>query len=66
MLRAMEKEMDVWTKIAQGDMSHITAWLRENVHRHGRLLLPGQILEGACRGPFDPHIYVDYLKEKFR
>lgn len=66
MLRAMEKEMDVWTKVAQGDMSHITAWLHENVHRHGRLLLPKQILEGACRGPFDPKYYVDYLKEKFR
>ncbi|MBR4080570.1 MAG: carboxypeptidase M32 [Clostridia bacterium] len=65
MLRAMEKEIDVWTKVAQGDMTHITAWLRENVHKHGRLLLPGDILEGACRGPFDPHFYVDYLKEKY-
>lgn len=65
MLRAMEREMDVWGPVSRGDLAPVTAWLRENIHRHGKLLLPAQLLEQACRAPFDPHVYVAYLKEKY-
>ena len=65
MLRAMERDIDVWGPVGRGDLSQVTAWLREHVHRHGRLLLPAEILRSAVGGPFDPSCYTDYLTKKY-
>lgn len=65
MLAAMEKEVDVWAAAEKGDLSPITAWLGEHIHRYGRLLKPAQLLENAMGAPFDPNCYVDYLTKKF-
>lgn len=65
MLAAMEKEVDVWAAAEKGDLSPITAWLGEHIHRYGRLLKPAQLLGNAMGAPFDPNCYVDYLTKKF-
>ncbi len=65
MLAAMERDVDVWGSVRAGTLAPITAWLGEKIHRHGQLLLPNQLLENACGGPFDPRCYVDYLKGKY-
>ncbi len=65
MLRVMEKDVDVWTPVAQGNLTPVNDWLREKIHRHGRMLKPHQLLENACGCAFDPTVYTDYLKEKF-
>ena len=65
MLRNMEQEIDVWGSVSKGDLSPITAWLREKVHKYGCLLEPGDIVQQAC-GEFDPTVYTDYLEDKFR
>jgi len=65
MLAAMEKEIDVWSNVARGNLQPITAWLKEKVHRHGKMRLPAETVEYACGGPFDPRYYVDYLEEKY-
>ncbi len=64
MLRSMEAEMDVWGPVAQGDLSAVSAWLGDRVHRFGCLLEPAQVVENAC-GAFDPTVYVDYLEKKY-
>ena len=65
MLSAMEKEFDPWTNVEKGDLSRITAWLGDRIHRHGRLLTPPQLLQNAIGADFDPTCYVDYLTRKF-
>ncbi len=65
MLRRMEKDIDVWEQVANGDLSGVTAWLGEKVHQYGRLKKPQDILYGAMGGPLDPHVYTDYLKRKY-
>ena len=65
MLRAMEKDVDVWPHVEKGDLTPVTAWLREKIHRHGRMLTPAQLLENALGAPFDPSFYTDYLTKKF-
>jgi len=65
MLHAMEKEIDVWSGVEKGDLSAVTGWLREKIHRHGSTLTPAQLVENACGAPFDPQYYVDYLTKKF-
>ena len=64
MLRNMEKDVDVWGSVEKGDLSPVTAWLREKVHKYGSLLEPAQIVENAC-GVFDPTVYTDYLTDKY-
>ena len=39
------------TKIGSGELAPLGDWLREKVHRHGRRLSPGEVLEGAGCGP---------------
>ena len=64
MLRNMEKDLDVWTSVGQGDLTAVSDWLADKVHRFGCLLEPAQVVENAC-GTFDPTVYVEYLVEKY-
>ena len=40
------------------------AWLAANVHRHGRRLLPAELLELVVGGPLDAAALLRYLKGK--
>lgn len=64
MLENMEADLDVWGDVAKGDLSKVTAWLKEKVHRFGGLKEPKDIIENAC-GKFDPTVYTDYLVKKY-
>ncbi|MBR3764624.1 MAG: carboxypeptidase M32, partial [Clostridia bacterium] len=65
MLSALEKDFDPWADVEKGDLSRITAWLGEKIHRHGRMLTPPALLANTIGGPFDPECYVRYLTKKF-
>ncbi|MBR3333315.1 MAG: carboxypeptidase M32 [Clostridia bacterium] len=65
MLREMEKDVDVWTTVARGDLSPVTAWLTEKVHQYGHLKKPCDLLPAAMGGPLDATVYTSYLKKKF-
>lgn len=65
MLRNMEKDVDVWGQVAKGDLSGVSAWLKEKVHQYGGLLEPADVVKNAC-GEFDPSVYTDYLEEKYK
>ena len=65
MLAKMEAELgDIWTDVAEGDLSRITGWLKENIHRHASLKKPGALFEEVC-GKFDAAYYTDYLTKKY-
>ena len=64
MLKNMERDVDVQGDIAKGDLTAISAWLGEKVHKHGSVLECAEIIKNAC-GEFDPTIYTDYLAKKF-
>ena len=51
--------------IASGDLDPLRDWLRENVHRHGSLLLPPELLERVTGSKLDPQPLLDYLRAKF-
>lgn len=64
MLRNMEQEMDVWGPVSKGDLSGVTGWLREHIHKYGGMMEPADIVKNAC-GDFDPTVYTDYLTKKY-
>lgn len=65
MLRKMEADLgDIWTDVAAGDLSRVTGWLKEKIHRHASFRKPGELFESVC-GKFDAKFFTDYLTEKF-
>ena len=52
-------------EIARGELGSLRVWLREKVHRHGRLLSPAELVEQAVGGPLDPAPMLEHLREKY-
>lgn len=55
----------LWDQVREGDFSHLLGWLRENVHRHGSLYEPAELLEKATGSALDTGPYLDYLESKY-
>lgn len=64
-LRAMESDLgNIWNDVENGDLTKITAWLKEKIHRHASFYKPGELFESVC-GKFDSKYYTDYLRNKY-
>ena len=65
MLAKMKEDLgDVYAEVANGDLSKVTAWLHEKIHRHASFKKPNALFEEVC-GKFDAKFFTDYLTEKF-
>ena len=53
------------TEIEQGSFDTLRGWLRENVHRHGRMYTPSGLIERATHAPLGIALYIGYLQAKF-
>ncbi|MBC7098126.1 carboxypeptidase M32 [Candidatus Bipolaricaulota bacterium] len=56
---------DLWDKVASGDMRPLLAWLREEVHAHGRIYPPEELMKRATGEGLTPRPFLDYLKRKY-
>jgi carboxypeptidase Taq len=52
-------------EIAHGRFGTLLAWLRENVHQHGRKYLPSELIERATGKPLNAGPYLRYLRGKY-
>ena len=65
MIAKMQEEIgDVYADVARGDLSKVTAWLKEKIHRHASFKKPGALFEEVC-GKFDARFFTDYLTKKY-
>ena len=64
-LAAMGKDFDVYTAMGDENVGKIAAWLKEHIHKYGSSKFPAEIFECAVGAPFNPHYYIDYLKNKY-
>ena len=63
---ALRKDLpDLDDHLAEGDPSAATAWLRENVQRHGGLYEPREVIARACGQEPSAGPLMTYLVEKF-
>ena len=66
MLAKMQEDLgDIYADVAKGDLSRVTGWLREKIHRHSGFKKPAPLFEDVC-GKFDAKFFTDYLTRKFR
>ena len=52
--------------IAHGRFSTLLGWLRQNVHRHARKYLPGDLIQLATGEPLSAKLYLHYLYDKYQ
>ncbi len=52
-------------EISRGELGALRVWLREKVHRHGRLLSPPELVEHAVGAPLDPEPMLEHLRAKY-
>ena len=65
MLHKMQEDLgDIYADVAKGDLSKVTAWLKDKIHRHASFKKPTALFEEVC-GKFDAKFYTDYLTEKY-
>ena len=65
LLAVMEQEVGSVDKlIEEGNLSIVTRWLKEKIHRHASFHKPGYLFEMVC-GKFDAAYYTDYLVKKY-
>jgi carboxypeptidase Taq len=56
---------DLDDRLARGELAALRVWLREKVHRHGRLYTPPELIEQAVGGPLDPAPMLAHLRTKY-
>jgi len=62
---AMEADLgDIYEDVAKGDLSRVTGWLKEHIHRHASFIKPGVLFKQIC-GEFDAKYFIDYLTAKY-
>ena len=65
MLAKMQEDLgDIYVDVAKGDLSRVTGWLREKIHRYAGFKKPAPLFEDVC-GKFDARFFTDYLTRKF-
>lgn len=61
----MKKNMDFEGLLESGKVDVIRQYLKEHIHQFGKLKTSCQLLKDVTGEDFNPHYYVDYLKEKY-
>lgn len=65
MLQKMEEDLgDIWADVAEGDLSKVTGWLKDKIHRHASFIKPDELFRSVC-GEFDAKYFTDYLTDKY-
>lgn len=61
----MRKQMDFEGLLKEGKVSVIREFLRDNIHRYGKMKSSAQILKDVTGEEFNPQHYIEYLTEKY-
>jgi carboxypeptidase Taq len=66
LVEKMESDMPgMWDDVARGDFGAVLGWLREKIHRHGRVYLPAELIRQVTGRDITCEPIVSYLQEKY-
>ncbi len=60
-----EINTNMQSEIEQGKFENVLNWLRENIHKYGRILSADEIIKKACGEGLNSKVFVNYLKDKY-
>lgn len=64
--QVIERDLpDLPSDLARGQTQALQDWLREHVHRHGRLRTPGELLRDITGSDLDARPFLDQLRAKY-
>ncbi|MCF0143007.1 MAG: carboxypeptidase M32 [Parasporobacterium sp.] len=64
-IKAMEKDFDVFGEVAKGHLTPVADWLEEKAFQCACVLDPKEWMEKVTGEPFNVQYFIDYLKEKY-
>ncbi|MCL2003652.1 MAG: carboxypeptidase M32 [Oscillospiraceae bacterium] len=64
-MHTMKKTVDVDAAVSRADLTPVTGWLREHIHRHGEVHEPATLIRRVTGESFNPEYYAEYLYSKF-
>ena len=66
-LNKMLKDMpDTFERVAQGELSHIHSWLKDNIHKYGQVYKPAEIIKLVTGEELTAKYFIDYLNNKYK
>ncbi|MGL4773213.1 MAG: carboxypeptidase M32 [Clostridium sp.] len=66
MLNKILKDIpNVYDEVRNGNLSNVKKWLGENVHVHGSLYTPAELIEKITGEELNAKYFVEYLKDKY-
>jgi carboxypeptidase Taq len=65
MAQVRQEMPDLDSQVERGEFANLLAWLRRNVHRHGRKFTPNELLERATGRPLTAAPWIAYVRQKF-
>lgn len=63
--KMLEEKPNIPDEIAQGKMSSVLQWMRDNIHQYGTKYEPQELVMRVTGSKIDPDPYVRYLTEKY-
>jgi carboxypeptidase Taq len=64
-LATMKKTVKFEEDLGRGELRNILGWLNENIHTHGSLYYPRELIQKVTGKELDPQYFIDYLKMKY-
>ncbi len=62
---AVAQEPQIETELAVGKTNALLAWLRENIHQHGKKYTPRELVQRVTGRPLDHEPFMRYVTAKF-
>ncbi|TDQ42827.1 carboxypeptidase M32 [Aureibacillus halotolerans] len=63
--KSMESDFSLTDIIQKEELGTITSWLTKNVHQHGKMKTPSELVQDITGGPLDAQPLIDYLTAKY-
>ena len=66
LLQRIQKDMDLDSIVAGGELNRVKTWLKEHIHRWGSTYSPKELQRRQFGEPYNPEPFVKYLEHKYR
>lgn len=66
LMSRMKQEVDIEANLQNGQLQPIKEWLDTNVHQHGALFRPSELMQRITGEALDPRYFIDYINQKYQ